>query len=71
MFLDEASCNNNEDVVIDGNDELLTTALPAAAITAAGFNIVRFGESKLSSSSSSIGLFGVMATVSLKHKQAQ
>lgn len=51
--------------------ELFATAPAAAAITAAGFNSVRFGDSKLSSSSSSIGLFGVMETVSLKHKQAQ
>lgn len=33
--------------------------------------IFRPGVSKLSSSSSSTGLFGVIATVSLKHKHAQ
>lgn len=55
----------------DGNEKLLTTAPPAAAKTAAGFNSVCRGDSKFSSSSSSIGLFGVIATVSLKHKQAQ
>lgn len=57
--------------VTDGNEKLLATALPAAATTAAGLNRFCLGDSKLSSSSSSIGLFGVMATVSLKHKQAQ
>lgn len=64
-----ASWINAADVT-DGNEKLLTTALPAAATTAAGFNSVCLGE-KLSSSSSSIGLFGVIATVSLKHIQAQ
>lgn len=57
-------------VVTDGNEKLLTAALPAAATTAAGLRS-DLGESKLSSSSSSMGLFGVIATVSLKQRQAQ
>lgn len=56
------------------DEKLLTTAPPAAATAVAtavaGLSRVCLGE-KLSSSSSSIGLLGVMATVSLKHKQAQ
>lgn len=65
MSFDEASCSN------DSADEVTVEALPAAAMAAAVFNSVRFGETKLSSSSSSIGLFGVIATGSLKHKHAQ
>lgn len=58
-------------VVSCSNNDVELTAAPAAAITAAGLNnVFLFGDSK-SSSSSSIGLFGVIATVSLKHKHAQ
>lgn len=67
--LELASCIIAADVK-DGIEKLLTTAPPAAATIAAGFRSVCRGE-KLSSSSSSIGLLGVIATVSLKHKHAQ
>lgn len=50
--------------------DVAVTLLPPTTIEPE-FRMVRPDDNKLSSSSSSTGLFGVIATVSLKHKQAQ